>query len=136
MDIRIGTTPFRFRPTTQNLASAVTSQVGLNLSYGKYIGYSKISQQAITNYGLIIGPFAGITAVRLEKSTVKSPANWIVDRTNVALTYGINVALTRNNLGIVLSFGCDTNFGKDADLWGYQNKPWVGIGINTYLGIR
>lgn len=129
----IGTTPFRFRPKTERLPSAVSSQIGINFSYGKYVGYSKISQRSITNYGLIIGPFAGITAVRLEKSTVKNPDSWIIDRTNAALTYGVNIALTRNNLGIVLSFGYDYNFGKDAEQWGYQNKPWFGIGINTYF---
>ncbi len=131
----IGTTPFRFRPKTESLPSAVSSQVGINFSYGKYVGFSKVSQRAITNYGLIIGPFAGITEVRLEKGTVKNPDNWVADRTNAALTYGINIALTRNNLGIVLSLGHDHNFGKDAEYWGYQNKPWIGIGINTYLGI-
>lgn len=131
----IGTTPFRLRPKTESLPSAVSSQVGINFSYGKYVGYSKVSQRAITNYGLIIGPFVGITAVRLEKGTVKNPDNWVTDRTSAALTYGINIALTRNNVGIVLSLGYDHNFGKDAAYWGYQNKRWVGIGINTYLGI-
>ena len=131
----IGTIPFRFRPKTQMLASAVSSEIGINDTYGKYVGYSRVSERAITNYGLIIGPFVGITGVRLEKSTVVNPNNWDADRTNSAFTYGINMALTRNNLGIVLSWGYDHNFGYDAKYWGYQDKPWVGIGINTYLGI-
>ncbi|MDQ3844692.1 MAG: hypothetical protein M3342_11850 [Bacteroidota bacterium] len=131
----IGTTPFRFRPKTEILPSTVSSQIGINLSYGKYFGYTKVSQRSLTNYGLIIGPFAGVTSVRLEKATVKNPDTWIIDRTNAALTYGINIAVTRNNLGIVISWGYDKNFGRDAAYWGYQNKPWLGIGINTYLGI-
>lgn len=131
----IGTTPFQFRPKTKNMPSAVSAQTGINLTYGKCVGFSKIRQRAITNYGLIIGPFVGITEVRLEKGTVTNPDNWDADRTNAALTYGVNVALTRNSLGIVLSFGYDHNFGKDAQYWGYQNKFSLGIGINTYLGI-
>ncbi|MGN6531847.1 MAG: hypothetical protein ACTHK0_08855 [Ginsengibacter sp.] len=131
----IGTTPFRYRPKTTNLPSAVSSQIGINLTFGKYEGYSKVSEGAITNYGLIIGPFAGITEVRLEKSTVVNPDDWDADRTNSAFTYGINIALTRNKLGIVLSLGYDHNFGSDAKYWGYQNKPWLGIGVNTYLGV-
>lgn len=131
----IGTTPFRFRPKTERLPSAVAAQTGVNLTYGKCIGFSKISQRAITNYGLIVGPFVGLTAVRLEKGSVTNPDNWDTDRTNAALTYGLNVAMTRNSLGIVLSFGYDHNFGKDAGYWGYQNKFSLGIGINTYLGI-
>ncbi len=131
----IGTTPFRLRPKTKSFPSAVSSQIGINVSYGKYIGYSRVSEGAITNYGVIIGPFVGITGVRLEKSTVVNPGTWVADRTNSAFTYGVNVALTRNNLGIVLSLGYDYNFGNDAKDWGYQNKPWIGIGINTYLGV-
>ncbi len=131
----IGTIPFRLRPKTKILPSAASSQIGINLSYGKYVGYSRVTERAITNYGLIIGPFVGITEVRLEKSTVINPDNWFADRTNSAFTYGINVALTRNNLGLVLSWGYDHNFGHDAKYWGYQNKPWIGIGLNTYLGI-
>jgi hypothetical protein len=131
----IGTTPFRFRPKTGSMPSAVSPQAGINLTYGKCVGFSKISQRTITNYGLIIGPFVGITETRLEKGTVTNPDNWDTDRTNAALTYGLNVALTRNSLGFVLSFGYDHNFGKDAEFWGYQNKFSLGIGINTYLGI-
>jgi hypothetical protein len=131
----IGTTPFRFRPKTKSFSSAVSSQIGINISYGKYIGYSRVSESAITNYGLIIGPFAGITEVRLEKSTVTDPDSWIEDRTNAAMTYGLNIALTRNNLGIVISLGYDHNFGSNSKDWAYQNKPWIGIGVNTYLGV-
>jgi hypothetical protein len=131
----IGTIPFRFRPETKLLPSSVSTEVGINVSYGKYVGYSRVSERTITNYGLIIGPFVGITGVRLEKSTVLNPDNWVADRTNSAFTYGINVVLTRNNLGIVLSWGYDHNFGYDAKYWGYQNKPWIGIGLNTHLGI-
>jgi hypothetical protein len=131
----IGTTPFRFRPKTKSFPSAVSSQIGINATYGKYVGYSMVSQSAITNYGLIIGPFAGITEVRLEKSTVIDPDSWIEDRTNSAFTYGLNIALTRNNLGIVLSLGFDHNLGSNSKDWAYQNKPWIGIGVNTYLGV-
>jgi hypothetical protein len=131
----IGTTPFRFRPKTKSFPAAVSSQIGINATYGKYVGYSRVSENAITNYGLIIGPFAGITEVRLEKSTVTDPDSWIEDRTNPAITYGLNIALTRNNLGIVLSLGYDRNFGSNSKDWAYQNKFWIGIGINTYLGV-
>jgi hypothetical protein len=132
----IGTTPFRFRPETKSFSSTVSSQIGINATYGKYVGYSRVSESAITNYGLIIGPFAGITEVRLEKGTVvENPDTWVADRTNAAFTYGLNIALTRNNLGVVFSFGFDHNFGTDSKDWAYQNKPWIGIGVNTYLGV-
>jgi len=131
----IGTTPFRFRPKTKSFPSAVSSQIGINATYGKYVGYSRVSESAIINYGLIVGPFAGITEVRLEKSTVINPDRWIEDRTNSAFTYGLNIALTRNNLGIVISLGLDHNLGSNSKDWAYQNKPWIGIGVNTYLGV-
>lgn len=131
----IGTTPFRFRPKTKYIPSSVSSQIGVNVTYGKYVGYSRVTQKAIINHGLIIGPFVGVTGVRLEKSVVINPDYWTTDRTNAAFSYGMNIALTRNNLGIVLSIGCDHNFGRDAKDWGYQDKPWIGIGVNTYLGV-
>lgn len=131
----IGTTPFRFRPKTDSSFSTVSSNLGISFSYGKTWGYSKISPRAITNFSLTAGPFIGLSSVDLKKSTVNNPSSWKTDRTNVALSYGINAVFARNNLGFVISVGFDNNFGQDSKKWSYQNKPWFGLGINTNLGI-
>jgi hypothetical protein len=42
----IGTKPFRFRPKTKSFPSAVSSQIGINATYGKYVGHSMVSESA------------------------------------------------------------------------------------------
>ena len=131
----VGTTPFRFRPKNDYSASTISSSLGVSINYGRTFGYSRINNRALNNYSITLGPFIGLTSADLKKSTVKDPSIWTIDRTNVALSYGVNAIIARNNFGLVLSLGFDYNFGTDSNKWSYQNKPWVGIGINTGLGI-
>ncbi len=131
----VGTTPFRYRPKADSSFSTVSSNLGLSINYGKTWGVSKISPRAITNLSFTVGPFIGLSSVDLKKSTVTNPSSWKTDRTNVAVSYGINAIVARNNLGFVFSIGFDNNFGQDSDKWSYQNRSWFGLGINTNLGI-
>lgn len=131
----VGTNPFRYRPEANGSFSTVSTSLGVSINFGRTFGWSYISTRAITNYSITVGPFVGLSSVDLKKSTVKNPDFWVTDRTNVALSYGLNAILARNNFGLVLSIGFDNNFGENSKEWSYQNRPWFGIGINTGLGI-
>lgn len=131
----VGTNPFRFRPKADSSFSTVSSSLGVSLNFGRTFGWSTISQRAITSYSITVGPFIGLSSVDLKKSTVKQPSLWETDRTNVAFSYGVNAILARNNFGIVISIGFDSNLGEKSEQWSYQNRPWIGIGVNTGLGL-
>ena len=70
-----------------------------------------------------------------KKETVTNPQALTRNQDNVALSYGVNAMFGRNNFGISLSLGFDVSVGKNSDLWIYQNKPWLGIGVSTNLGL-
>ncbi len=130
----VGTTPFRYRPKNNQGPSTVSSNLGVSFNFGRTFGWSTISPRAINNFSVTVGPFIGLSSVDLKKSTVKNPGKWITDRTNAAFSYGLNSIIARNNFGVVFSLGFDSNFGIDSKEWGYQNKPWIGVGISTSLG--
>ncbi len=138
----VGAIGFRYRAKQDtvnngNVSSTVSSGISLNYNFGYALGYSKINAKRMTNYSVVFGGFVGLTSATLNKTAVKNPTIWSKnwDRTNPAISYGANVILSRNNFGFVFSVGFDSNIGFGADEWVYQHKPWIGIGINTSLGI-
>ena len=48
---------------------------------------------------------------------------------------GYTVTIGRNNFGITLSLGFDMALGQNSTTWIYQNRPWLGIGVSTNLGL-
>jgi len=131
----IATVPFRYRFKSDSAFSTVTSNLSVSFSYGWATGYSTITHRGMNNYSVTLGPFIGFSSADLKRSTVKKPASWAADRTNIALSYRGSVTLARNNFGLVLSFGLDHAFGKNSKQWSYQDKPWIGLGVNTSLGL-
>ena len=131
----VGTTPFRYRPKADSSFATISTSLGVSINFGRTFGWSTISPRTINNFSITLGPFVGISSVDLKRSTVKKPHEWQQDRTNVAVSYGLNASFARNNFGVVLSIGLDNNFGEDSNEWSYQNRPWFGIGVNTGLGI-
>lgn len=137
----VGATNFRYRWKQGNtngiVSGTVSSALSLNVNFGYALGYSKINAKRFTNYSVVFSGFTGLTSAELKSAVVENPEDWKTEqnRTNPAITYGANVVLSRNNFGIVFSLGFDSNIGPNAKQWIYQNKGWVGIGINTSLGI-
>lgn len=134
--IAVATVPFRYRFATDSSFSTVSTNLGASLSYNWSLwGRSIVTHRAITNYCVLLGPFIGVTSVDLKKATVKNPTSWKNDLTNFGFSYGVNVTFARNNFGIVISIGADHAFGLNSTKWSYQDKPWIGLGVNTSLGI-
>lgn len=131
----VGTTPFRYRPKADSSFATVSANLSASVNFGRTFGTSTISPRAINNRSITVGAFLGVSTADLKKSTVKRPSSWTTDRTNIAVNYGINAVLARNNFGLVFSIGADHNFGENAKEWSYQDKLWFGLGINTGLGI-
>jgi hypothetical protein len=133
--IGLGVTPFKYRyKADDSIPSTVTTNLGLHFNFGRTWGYSIIKNNTITNVAFTAAPFFGVTSVDLKKNSVKDPNNWNKDITNLAFSYGLNAIASRNKLGFSLSYGFDYNIGQFANSWLYQNKPWIGFGINTNLG--
>jgi hypothetical protein len=132
----VGTVPFRIRQKVSSNPMLVTTNLNFIFNFGRTWGFSKISNRAITNYSLSVGPFIGAAPADLKKIYYKDPSLYKADQTNFALTYGGNLIFARNNFGLVLSMGFDTSIGPNSSQWLYQNKLWYGLGINTSLGFN
>lgn len=135
----VGTTPVRYRFKTDSSFSTISTALSISISYGYTFGRSKITSRAINNKSITIAPFIGLVSADLKKETVTIPKTWdaakTTTQTNVVFSYGISTTFARNNLGIVVSIGLDHMMGSNANKWSYQDKPWIGLGINTNLGI-
>jgi hypothetical protein len=131
----LATVPFRYRFKTDSSFATVSTALSASVSFGRTFGWSNVTHRAMNNYSVTVGPFVGVTSVDLKKPTVKNPAAWTSDRTNFAVSYGLSVTLARNNFGIVISAGADRAYGEQHEEWSYQNKPWIGIGINASMGL-
>lgn len=116
-------------------AEASADALAVSVMYGYTLGYAKITHESINHYYLTIGPFAGLTSADLNGNTVTNVSLLAKDQSNLAISYGLSTMLGRNNFGFSFSFGFDASMGKSSYLWIYQNKPWVGVGVSTNLGL-
>jgi hypothetical protein len=135
----VGTTPVRYRLKTDSSNATVSTALSISISYGRTWGKSIITSRAINNKSVTLAPFLGLVSADLKKETVTNPKTWEANKTttqtNVAFSYGVGVTLARNNLGLVISVGYDHLMGDKSEFWSYQDLPWIGLGINTNLGI-
>ncbi|HSC53292.1 MAG TPA: hypothetical protein VLC98_06730 [Phnomibacter sp.] len=135
----VGTTPMRIRSKTDSSNATVSAILNLSLGFGYTFGCSHITGRSSNSYSITVAPFLGLSTAELKKETVKTPKTWDNNKTytriNPAISYGIGATFARNNFGIVVSGGFDHAVGDMADQWSYQNKFWLGFGVNTSLGI-
>ncbi|GAB3503690.1 hypothetical protein GCM10027341_33200 [Spirosoma knui] len=131
----VGTIPFRMRLKVGDVPVTTSANLSFVGSLGKTFGVSRVTSRVINNYSVTLGVFGGLSSADIKKATFRNPSNYVADQTNVALSYGLSATFARNNLGLIISLGFDNSLGKYSDEWIYQNKPWIGFGINTNLGI-
>jgi len=130
----LGTIPFRIRFPRKDQSATVAAQLSFVANYNWTFGRSIFTHRGVNNYSLGIGPFLGLSIADIKKTTSMDLSKYTLDRNNPALTSGINLILSRNNLGFIVSFGFDNSLGKDSENWYYQRKPWIGFGLNASLG--
>lgn len=135
----VATTPFRYRFRTDSTRATVASNLTLSLSYGYFWGKTTFTSRLTRHHANIVSFFFGAASADINSKTVKTPETWTkagtADRTNPALSYGLSYTRSINNLGIVLSVGLDTAIGPYSSHWSFQNRPWIGIGVNTGIGL-
>jgi len=109
---------------------------GLSFAFyaGRIWGDAIITPRRITHFGVTAAPFLGMSTTELRKNVYKDPAEWTADRTALTLTYGGHVILSRNVLGLVLSYGWESAIGPKSSQWVFGGKPWFGVGISSGLG--
>jgi hypothetical protein len=135
----LGTTPLRYRPAQDSSTATVSSALGLSLSYGPSFGRTTFTSRTAIHRSITPAVFVGLSTADIKKETVRTPKIWeqnkTANRTNMAVSYGLSLTFARNNLGAVVSFGVDSAVGPKSGDWSYNNKPWIGLGINAGLGI-
>lgn len=127
--------PFRARFGQDTIPLSSEAKIDFTFTYGFATGFARIDQDRITHYYISTSPFLGATSANLKKQNVKNPTQLLHDQSNVAITYGLNLMLGVNNFGVSFSLGFDHALGKNASNWIYQNKPWIGIGLSSNLGL-
>ncbi len=139
INIGVNTLPFRYRlPVTLSDGTKTTGtgtsafQLALNIGYT--FGWSAINTRNINNYSITFGAYIGPSTTDLKKNTYKDQTKYISDQTNATLTYGANMILARNNLGLVFAFGTENVTGLNSEQWIYNGKPYFAFGINTSFG--
>jgi hypothetical protein len=135
-----GTTDYKDRSSsgtvTQRLdtvSATATAQVNASLNAGFTWGRSYFTHRGINNYAFTVGPFIGLSSADLKKPQYVNPGDYKYDQVLPALSYGINAIVSRNNLGLVFSYGFDHAFGDTGDYWIYQHRPWFGVGVSTSM---
>lgn len=137
--IGVNTLPFRYRfkvkPNDSTTISGTgTSSFSLALNAGYTFGISSITTRAINNYSFTVGAYVGPSTTDLKKNVYKDPSKYVSDRTVATMTYGVNIILARNNLGLVFALGWEKALGTNGDQWVFNNEPYFGFGINTSFG--
>jgi len=127
--------PYRIRFEQNNIPISSDSKIDFSFMYGFTTGIAKINHERITHYYFTTSVFTGATSATLKKETVTQPNQLSNDQNNVAIAYGLNLMGGRNNFGVSLSFGFDIAMGKNSSIWVYQNKPWIGLGFSSNLGL-
>jgi len=139
INIGVNTLPFRYRfPVKVNDSTTVagigTGSFQLAFNIGYTWGWSAITSRVLNNYSITLGAYAGPSTTDLKKGVYKDPSKYVSDQTNATMTYGANLILARNNLGLVFAFGTENALGKNADQWIYNGQPYFAFGINTSFG--
>lgn len=133
----VNTIPFRMRKkvtveeSRTEIPSTGAASFSLALNVGYTYGLSQITTRAITNWSATLGVYAGPSTAELKKETVHHPSSWTTNQTNATLTYGVNLILARNSIGLVFAYGWENALGKNKSEWVYNKKPYFGFGINT-----
>lgn len=137
INLGVNTLPFRFRRsvtqdgTNIKIAATGTTAFQLALNLGYTLGFSQITTRSVTNWSATLGGYFGPSTADLKKETVHNPSTWITNQTNASLTYGINLILARNNLGLVFAYGWENALGTNKKAWVYNGQPYFAFGINT-----
>lgn len=105
----IGTTTFQFREGTDNKTN---------------------------NFDLVIGPLIGLGAVELNASNTFDEFSQFPDGTtfnNGFFSYGGGVTVSINKLTFGLFYGFDVSLGENSDLWKFDNRQWLGLGVGFII---
>ncbi len=118
--------PYRVRFAQNAIPLSADAKIDFSFMYGFTTGIAKVNHERITHYYFTTSAFMGATSASLKKETVTKPQQLITDQNNVAFTYGVNLMAGRNDFGAL---------GENSSIWIYQNKPWIGIGLSSNLGL-
>jgi len=139
INLGVNTLPFRYRFAVKTSDTTTVSGIGassfqLAFNVGYTWGWSAITTRALTNYSITLGAFTGPATTDLKKNVYKDPSKYVSDQTNATLTYGLNLIVARNNLGLVFALGAERALGVNSNEWIYNRKPFFAFGINTSFG--
>lgn len=129
--------PFRARlkqrldNSDERVSSISTTNFALCLFGGHTIwGWANITNRAINNNAISIVGFLGPSYVDISKE-VGGPTVPIKNKINPTVVYGFGTTFSRNSLGVTLYLGWENAMGNSTNLWVYNGKPFIGLGIST-----
>ncbi len=140
LDIDLMTIPVKYRPSRAN----VPAQLNAGINGELFLGYRKDlymidfstnplgkPDENINQLGLSVGAFTGLG------NTFVSPTNTnnILDQEYDGIVWnkGLAAIFAVNGLTLGINLGWDTLLDNNKDIWIYQGKTWLGVGLGFNL---
>ena len=133
---------YRFRSRERGVEEEFTSGINLNFllgfSYGetKFIHRQKVGNKANT-WKLTLGGIIGTSTVSLDSNNTSAagadalPAGESI--TKGLFSMGIGATYSYNKINVGLFYGWDNSVGRNAEIWNYNGRPWIGFGVGYSL---
>ncbi|AZA80675.1 hypothetical protein C1637_12405 [Chryseobacterium lactis] len=125
----------------EEFSTAINGNLFLGYTYGKStFFYQEEIETKVNTWKVTGGLLFGASSVKLDKSNSDPvpiddhslPPEY-VDATKGLASIAIGITYSYNNINVGAFFGFDYAIGQHADLWKYNKKPWLGIGIGYKL---
>lgn len=139
------TIPLKYRfKGNDGLGDEFSTEINGNLFVGYTYGkttffYQEEMETKINTWKITGGLLFGASSVKLDKSNSfikpNQDSNIIeyVDATKGLASIAVGLTYSYNNINIGAFLGFDYAIGQYAELWKYNKKPWLGVGVGYKL---
>ncbi len=110
-------------------ANASTGTFNLGVSIGYSFGITKFNHRTVNSWALTPGLSFGFSSTSLSKEPLKRKITTTYTPSNLILSPCASLIVSRNDIGIIFTYGRDFMSGRHSDDWAYQGKGFFGIGI-------
>jgi hypothetical protein len=133
-DIDLSTVLLKFRPTSGNVPSQLSTNVngifytGFRKDFFKLkSSFSELHELSsfIRHTGFDFGLFAGIGISPVTPTTTMNRT--IQEYDGIVFQKGFSVFGTYENMSVGLAIGFDNLIGHDKSIWIFNQKPWIGL---------
>lgn len=122
----------------------VPAQINSELNGAIYVGYKKnkyiikyrmsplhVQERKIIKLGYSLGLFTGFGSTFISPTTTNFNLEQEYD--GIVWSKGLAGIIEVNRLSVGIAVGFDNLIDKNKNIWIYENKPWIGLGVGLNL---